>query len=249
MSVRIKEKIVKLLRLAEDRKGSPEGDLAQRMAEQLMKTHGVDVAEEDVSFEGPREVVQHCVAEEDERQWWMEMLLVTLCDRYGGEAISVISSVWRLFVVVEPEDDIDVDVVGCHFQYLCELVNDLRDASASEFMSAPPAQRDDAISSFCIGAVHHIAQMLYEEEKDLDTMPFMVRALGAAEHHDDFETQPTTSLVVPPPPWHPPSDLDHVHTLPPDDPPEVIEVVPDWKWFDCGYRAAKQLIRQVYPDT
>jgi len=244
-----KDKVIKLLRLAEDRAGTPEGATAEAMAHKLMAIHDIEIAEDDVAFEGPNEVVHHVVAQMEERTWWTEMLLVTLCDLYGGEAVVIGGPPWLLHVIVEPEDEVDLPDLQRHYEYLSDIIEDLCHASASDFMRAVPAERDRAIASFCIGAVYRISQMLYfeerEEELDLEQMPFMVRALTGSvaspqEAKEVFGTEPTQG------------NLAHLFEteLPPlgnqvrDD---LIEVVPDWSWYDVGYRNAKVLIKDPYP--
>ncbi len=234
-----KVKVIRLLRLAEDRAGTPEGDTAQRIAEQLIATHDIQIEDDDIAFEEAPEVIHHLMYEGEQRLWWPEMMLVTLCDLYGGEVVVMQGAPWRVYVVIEPEDHVELSVLEKHFKYLCELIEDLYHACASEFMKAVPAERDKAIESFCIGAVFRISQMLYTQERqeqpDLEEMPFMVRALtGTVEEPRE---------VKDPGLWPPPVPLEmgrQVHD-------DLIEIIPDWSWFDEGYRNAKTLIGSPYP--
>jgi len=238
----VKSKIVKLLRLAEDRKGTPEGETAQRIADELISVHGVNVGIDDVEFEQP--IVQHLVAHCPERTWWKEMLLVTLCDLYGGEAVTLVyGDGYRLHVV--SDDALDSDLRP-HFEYLSALIEDLCDASAAEFMRATPFERNDAVASFCIGSVHYISQGLYSFERgewpDLEQMPFMRRALtGTVDHSQDrheanFASSVTSSLAIT-------SQFEVRHHHEEDE----VEVVPDWRWFEAGYRCAERDIIEVFP--
>jgi hypothetical protein len=242
-----KSRVIKLLRLAKDREGTPEGDTAKRLAEVIMETHGISVEPEAVEFESPPEVAQVIVAEHKERQWWQEMLLVTLCDLYGGEAVPMqVGKIWRLYVVVEPEDEVDISQLQAHFDYLCALIKDLRDSSAYEFMKALPVERENAVSSFSIGAVFRISQLLYSDTvghtPDLEQMPFMIRALKGAEENVVHETMDSSDITL----FH--TSVDAPNSSPPkgsDADPQVVEVIPDWYWFDCGYRQTCTNIHQV----
>ena len=253
MSADPKQKVIKLLRLADDREGTPEGETARRLAESIMETHGFTVEQEAVDFETPSEIIQALFAEDVERRWWQEMLLVTLCDIYGGEAVSMSGEPWRLYVVVEPADEVDVPRMQQHFEYLCALVRDLCDACATEFMRALPLERERAVSSFCIGSVFRVSQLLYQdttgEEPNLEQMPFMLRALKAGSHETidgdvvaSGAAMGATSRVSSLQPYESFTSMGGEDR----EAPEVVEIVPDWHWFDCGYRNACTSIHHVY---
>lgn len=228
----VRSKIVKLLRLARDQEGTPEGDTAGRLAQELIDLHGVTIEDEDTNFDEP--IVQYFITETQQRVWWKEMLLVTLCDIYGGEAVTLVhGSKFRLHVVTED----DVDELAEYFHHLCALVNDLTEMSAAEFMRATPFEREDAIASFCIGAIHRISQMLYEEDRTLETMPFMLRALNASSESFEEQEDYNTSLDR-----YGRNDQFSLRQR-----EDKIEVIPNWSWFDCGYRAAFREIHNIHP--
>lgn len=238
MSTKLQQKIIKLLRLAADREGSPEGDTARRLAATIMDTHGFTIDPDEIEFGEAQKVAQVLIAEGTERQWWQEMLLVTLCDVYGGETVPMSNEkYWYLYIVVEPDDEVDIPRLRQHFEYLCKSVHDLVSTSSSEFMRAHAQDREQAVSSFRIGAVFRISQLLYKdstgEEPDLEHMPFMVRALSEATQNDAV-----SSAVV------------HVSptTKSPTTSTTVVEIAPDWYWFDCGWRNATKFIQHVYEE-
>jgi hypothetical protein len=242
LSTKLKQKAVKLLRLAVDRADSPEGDTARRLAEAIIETHGFTVDPDEVTFEDVPEVAQVLFAEHEQRHWWQEMLLVTLCALYGGEVVSIGGEHhWRLYVVIEPNDEVDVPRLQEHFQFLSKLVFDLCDTCATEFMQALPIERERAVSSFRIGAVFRISQLLYQdstgEEPDLQHMPFMVRALKEGEKDDAVDTLGPVEKVTSP---------EEDSKAPPAS--EIEEVTPDWHWFDCGWRCANRSILRVFKD-
>lgn len=253
-----RSKIAKLLRLARDRDGEPEGDNARRFAEKLMAEHGIEVTDEDLDEDAGPAVDQDWVVEASEPVPWMEMLLVALCDiLYGGVVLPMVGpGGWRLYVVAD-KGSVDVDALAYHFAYLQhhiealtvdfeELYNQTRTFSAS----------DRVLTSFSLGLVYGITEMLFEDIEGIlpkeEQMPFMYgKALAPGEaqdepqalagmadesgpHHDSFKQQLEASNEV----------FQHITE---GDRKDEVEIRPDWHIFEQGRQAAHDHVDSVVP--
>jgi hypothetical protein len=248
-------KIVKLLRLAKDREDSPEGETAARIAGELMEEHDIEV---DLDAEDHKDKVRdEWIVEADEPVPWIEMLLLSLADLiYGGVVMPMISPAsWKIYIVCDDKDEVDVDLMAYHFAYLQQLIEPLMQP-----LEAHGTEHE--IRSFSMGLVYGITELLFYdmgmEEPTINDMPFVAKSLEAAStfgrgisldksiarQHDSFAATMEDNLDIfrdaqP----NPQPSSDPQPDLPPPD--KVIE--PNWTLFQEGRRAAHEHIADPYP--
>lgn len=264
---KIKDKILKLLRLAQGREDEPEGQTALETAQRLMDEHGITVEPEDIQEDQGPSMAEQWIVEAPEPIAWIEMLLVALCDIiYGGVVLPMKGPAgWRLYVVSE-EGEVDIGLLSAHFSFLKEQVQILAEDFA-DVLEAQGQYTDHRFDSFCLGMVYGITEILFEEiegfEPEAQDMPFTdlydQKALVAPEqdeeehpqdveeehaiapHVDSFKKQVEANNAVFQricPPSHEPE--------PPED---VVDIRPDWGYFEHGRQVAHHHIDEVFlPD-
>lgn len=259
--MKAKDKAIKLLRLAQDQAGTPEGESAQAMAEAILEKHGLTIEPEDLEEEeehGPDRVF---FEENEERIDWREMLLVTLCDiAHGGVVVPIWGhdGQWQLWVLVD--EDVDTKLLRLHYQYLCSHIERLIDWKQTRAIQHhDPDRRSHHVKSFALGAMAYIGEtllrLLSEEGLDLefdeDDLPFVYQAAALPAAADEPETNQDLPALFDsfadqvqgaqqifkeklPAPYEP--------TAVPEENIEVFE--PSWPHFDEGRRMAALWVRE-----
>lgn len=260
----VKDKILKLLRLARGREDEPEGETAKRMAEEMMEEHGVKVDEAELDEDQGPDVGEVWIVQADEPIAWMEMLLVSLCDIiYGGVVMPMIGPAgWRLYVVAEHET-VDHAALTEHFVFLKNQIEQL--AGDFESLLISEGKYDvKKVNSFALGLNYGITEILFDEilgyVPPQEHMPFASGKALAASSDPEPELEPEACNDLQQYLDGPLSDsfqrqVDANNeifrqTAPPADPPtseDVKEIQPDWRYFEQGRRTAHDQVDEVFP--
>lgn len=249
----IADKIRKLLRLAKGREEEPEGQTALGLANELMEEHGVQV---DLDDEVGEDVSEDWIVQAPKPVAWMEMLLVALCDiLYGGVVMPMTSPThWRLYVVSE-RDSIDVRSLAEHFAFLQAQIETIA-SDFEQMLVDEDKYTEQKVESFTLGVNYGVTEMLFEDIAGRlpteEEVPFIhhSKALAADTAHEDLAAF-SSNLAIDSFKRQVDANNEIFRRTAPENPDpkrEVIEIQPDWRYFEQGRKAAHFNIDDVFPD-
>lgn len=219
----LRAKVAKLLRIAEDQAGLPEGDAARKQAERIAEAAAIDLEE---VHDEEKPITSEVLWVDTMPCAWAEMLAVVLVRLvYGGSVVPMRDDrSWSLHVV----DAKDPTALARHFNHLSEILDLLVEA-----WRADVGEGDEP--SFRLGAMTALTELLYEalgeRVPEQDEMPYAAAMLAASPTEDgdakimegDAENALERRGGI--------GELGRTGGA-----GETIVVQPDWRDFDAGRR-------------
>jgi hypothetical protein len=167
-------RITKLLRLARDQPGTPEGRTAENLANLLMRKHELEVELEDHDVE---ESMSALLTTQPAPVRWMEYLAMTLAAAYRcSDAPHWTGLAWQLWIY--SDDPLRVSSCQEHYRHLAEqLLNRVEVMRTTDrllyLLHMSKDRYDVLLSSYAQGVVYELSRRLLERLGWSDEPPFM----------------------------------------------------------------------------
>lgn len=240
------DRITKLLRLARDQEGTPQGSTARKIAEKLMRRHGIEVELEDREEE---EAKLALLSVDPLPVEWKEYLGHALTVIYRCEYASRwTGAAWNLHAYANEADR----VATCldHFRFIHDQV--AAKARSLERMLArgrikTEQERENIVASYAEGLIYAVAESLIRKVGWLGQLPFV---------EGPFDLEKFNAVTLDPLAVDEPEDTGEPglrrfrYSAPadppfPDDgnvqPPPMRSMDPELGWFDRGVHDSRYL--------